>query len=221
MHGGARCCRVTAAFLSVSCEAIVPIRKSEPMDQQLELLSRDATRHNVFFAVLLDATMRTRAGETARDVRRRLRLSATPIPPERLHVTLLSVGGFDGSCPPAVIDAAMRAAGTVSMAPFKVEFDRVASFSGSHGQRAVVLTGDGDGVAGFMRIRDSLEHALMKAGLRLPQQSSSSPHLTMMYDETRTCDFAIEPVGWTVSRFVLIDSLVGQSRHVHLGQWSL
>ena len=199
----------------------MPIRRSEPLDKQLELLSRDVTLHNVFFAALPDAAMCASTEGVAHDVLRRLRLSATPIPPERLHVTLLSVGGFDGSCPPAVIDAAMRAAGTVSMAPFKVEFDRVASFSGSHGQRAVVLTGDGDGVAGFMRIRDSLEHALMKAGLRLPQQSSSSPHLTMMYDETRTCDFAIEPVGWTVSRFVLIDSLVGQSRHVHLGQWSL
>jgi RNA 2',3'-cyclic 3'-phosphodiesterase len=191
------------------------------MDQQLELLSRDTTRHNVLLAALPDATMNARAGEIARDVRRRLRLSATPIPPERLHVTLLSVGGFDGSCPPAVIDATMRAAGTVSMAPFKVEFDRVASFSGSHGQRALVLTGDGDGIAGFMRLRDALKHALMNAGLRLPRQSGFSPHLTMMYDENRISEFAVEPIGWTVSRFVLIDSLVGQSRHVHLGQWSL
>ena len=191
------------------------------MDQQLELLSRDATQHNVFFAALPDATMSAGTEGIARDVRRRLGLTATPIPPERLHVSLLSVGGFSGSCPPAVIDAAMRAAGTVSMAPFKVGFDRVASFSASHGQRALVLTGDGDGVAGFMRLQEALKHALMKAGLRLPRQSSFSPHLTMMYDENRTCDFAIEPIGWTVSRFVLVDSLVGQSRHVHLGQWFL
>jgi len=193
----------------------------ETMDQQLELLSRDATLHNVFFAALPDATMSAGAGGIARDVRRRLRLAATPIPPERLHVSLLSVGGFSGSCPPAVIEAARRAAGSVSMAPFKVEFDRVASFSGSHGQRALVLTGDGDSVAGVLRLQEGLKHALMKAGLSLPRQSGSSPHLTMMYDENRICDFAIEPIGWTVSRFVLIDSLVGQSRHMHLGQWSL
>lgn len=191
------------------------------MGQQLSFLDRDATRHNVFFAALPDAATSARAREVTRDVRRRLELTATPIPSERLHVTLLSVGGFDGSCPPAVIDAAMRAAGTVSMAPFKVEFDRVASFSGSHGQRAVVLTGDGDGVAGFMRLKEALKHALMNAGLRLPRQPGSSPHLTMMYDENRTVDFTIEPIGWTVSRFVLVDSLVGQSRHMHLGQWSL
>ncbi|MGH8673101.1 MAG: 2'-5' RNA ligase family protein [Burkholderiales bacterium] len=191
------------------------------MDQQLELLSRDAMQHNVFFATLPNATMSASAGGIARDVRRRLRLTAAPIPPERLHVSLLSIGGFSGSCPPSVIDAAMRAAGTVSMAPFRGEFGRVASFSASHRQRALVLTGDGDGVAGFMRLQEALGHALMKAGLKLPRQSSSSPHLTMMYDENRTCDFAIEPIGWTVSGFVLVDSLVGQSRHVHLGRWAL
>lgn len=190
------------------------------MDQQLELLSRDATLHNVFFAAVPDATMSAGAGEIARDVCRRLRLTATPIPPERLHVSLLAVGGFSGSCPPAVIDAAMRAASTVSMAPFRVEFDRVTSFSGGHGKRALVLTGEGDGIAGLVALGRALNQAMMKAGLRLPQQSGSSPHLTMMY-ESRTCDFAIEPIGWTVSRFVLVDSLIGQSRHVHLGQWSL
>lgn len=190
------------------------------MDDQLELLSRDATKHNVFLAVVPDATARAGAEGIARDMRLRLRLSARPITPERLHVSLLSVGGFDGSCPPAVINAAVRAAATVSMAPFKVKFDRVASFSGGHKKRALVLTGIGVGVAGFVTLQKILLEAMMKAGLRLPPQPSFSPHMTMMYDD-RVCEFPIEPIEWTVSRFVLIDSLVGQSRHVHLGQWSL
>lgn len=190
------------------------------MEQQLELLSRDQTLHNVFLAALPDATMSANTEVIVRDVCRRLQLTATPIPPERLHVSLLSIGGFSGSCPPTVIDAALRAAATVSMAPFRVAFDRVASFSAGHGRQALVLTGEGDGVAGFVRLGRELRQAMMKAGLRLPRQSGSSPHLTMMY-ESRTCDFPIEPIGWTVSRFVLVDSLVGQSQHVHLGQWSL
>jgi RNA 2',3'-cyclic 3'-phosphodiesterase len=191
------------------------------MKQQLELLSRDATLHNVFFAALPDATVMASTERIGRDVQQSLGLTATPIPRERLHVSLLFVGGFSGSCPPAVVDAAMRAASNVSMAPFKVGFDRVASFSASHKQRALVLTGDGDSVAGFLRLQAALKHALMKVGLRLPRQSGSSPHLTMMYVENRTPDFPIEPIGWTVSQFVLVDSLVGQSQHVHLGQWSL
>lgn len=107
------------------------------------------------------------------------------------------------------------------MAPFEVEFDRIASFSARHGQRALVLTGDGDGVAGFLKLKEALRHALMKAGLSLPRQPSFSPHMTTAYIEDRTFDFCIEPIGWTVSRFVLTDSLVGQSRHEHLGQWFL
>lgn len=200
---------------------MVPVDGSEPMDEQLELFGRDATQHNVYFAALPDAPMRGGAREIALDARQRLGLAATPIAAERLHVSLLSVGGFSGSCPPAVLDAAMRAAGTVSVAPFKAEFDRIASFSASHGQRALVLTGDGDGVAGFLRLQEALRHALMKAGLRLPLQPNSSPHMTTAYIENRMFDFGIEPIGWTVRRFVLIDSLVGQSRHVQLGQWLL
>jgi 2'-5' RNA ligase len=151
---------------------MAPMGGSELMDKQLELLGRDATRHNVFFAALPDAVMSANAEGTVRDARRCLGLSATPIPPERLHVSLISVGDFSGSCPHAVIDEATRAAGIVSMAPFKVEFDRVASFPGSHGQRALVLIGDVDGVADFMRLQGVLKHALMKASLRLPRQKA-------------------------------------------------
>ena len=45
--------------------AIVPIRRKAPMDEQLELLRRDATLHNVFFAALPDAAMSASAGGTA------------------------------------------------------------------------------------------------------------------------------------------------------------
>lgn len=190
------------------------------MGQQLGFLDRDATLHNVFFAFVPDAAMAACAVGIARDVRRCLRLTATPIPPERLHVSLLSVGGFSGACPPTVIDAALRAAGTVSMAPFKIEFDRVASFSGGHGKRALVLTG-GEGLDGAVTLRKALSKAITKVGLRLQPQSGSSPHLTMMYDDRVRDSFPIKPIRWTVSRFALVDSLIGQSRHMHLGQWSL
>ena len=55
---------------------------------QLELLSRDATQHNVYFAALPDAPMRHGAREIALDVRQRLALAATPIAAERLRSRL-------------------------------------------------------------------------------------------------------------------------------------
>ena len=188
------------------------------MDLQSEFFERDEIQHNVFIAALPDASLVASAGEVAGDARRRLGLSGAPVPPDRLHVSLQAIGGFSGSYPPSVIDTAMTAAGAVSMASFKVTFDRVASFSASRGQRALVLTGDDAGVAGFMRLQQALQHALAKAGLKLPRQSALSPHMTLMYID-RVCDFPIPPIDWIVDRFVLIDSLFGQSRHVHLGQW--
>jgi RNA 2',3'-cyclic 3'-phosphodiesterase len=208
--------------MSIICESIVSLAGGVvSMGQQLELLSRDATQHNVFLAAMPEATMTGRAEEVELDTCLRLGLTAARVSPEHLHVSVLSIGGYSGSCPPTAIAAARAAAGAVSMAPFRAEFDRVASFSASYGQRALVLTGDGDGVGGFLRLKGALRHALMKAGLRLPRQPNSSPHMTMAYIENRTFDFRIEPIGWTVRRFVLIDSLVGQSRHVRLGQWYL
>ena len=198
----------------------MPIGGGEPMGRQFDFFGGEETQHNVFFAAVPDAATSASAGEVAREARQRLGLSGAPVSPERHHVSLLSVGGFSGSCPPAVITAAMRVASTVSMAPFDVAFDRVASFAGGLGKRALVLTGGEDGVAGFVTLRKALSQAMMRAGLRLPRQSGGSPHMTLMYDE-RVCDFPIPPIDWTVRRFVLVDSLVGQSRHVRLGQWLL
>jgi 2'-5' RNA ligase len=190
------------------------------MDQQLSFLQRDPTLHNVFFAALPDPATVSSTRQTAGSVRQCLRTTTTLIAPERLHVTLLPVGGFSGSYPRAVIDAAMLAARTVSMAPFKVEFDRIATFSGGRGKQALVLTGNDDAVAGFVMLQKAPSQAMAKTGLRLRQPSGFSPHLTMMYANQRL-DCPIQPISWTVNRFVLVDSLVGQSRHVHLGQWPL
>jgi 2'-5' RNA ligase len=190
------------------------------MDQQLSFLQRDPTLHSVFFAALPDPATVASTERIAGNVPQRLRTTTTLIAPERLHVTLLPVGGFSGSYPPAVIDAAMLAARTVSMAPFKVEFDRIATFSGGRGKQALVLTGNDDAVAGFVMLQKSLCQAMAKIGLKLRRPSSFSPHLTMMYANQRF-DRPIRPVSWTVNRFVLVDSLVGRSTHVHLGQWSL
>lgn len=99
------------------------------MGLQSEFFERDEMQHNVFLAALPDASLIASAGGVAGAARRRLGLSDAPVPPDRLHVSLQAIGGFSGSCPPSIIDTAMRAAGAVSLAPFKVTFDRVSSFS--------------------------------------------------------------------------------------------
>lgn len=121
MRGGATLQGCKLRSFGLKAGAIVAVAVSGgTMDQQLELLSTDRTRHNVYLAALPDAPMAACAEEIAGNMRRRFGLTARPISPEHFHVSLLAIGDFSGSCPPAAIDAASGAGGTVSMAPLKM-----------------------------------------------------------------------------------------------------
>jgi len=189
------------------------------MNGQLRLLDDDPVLHNVFFGTRPAAAAAVQIERVGQELVRSRRLVTKLLPPERLHVSLFSVGGFSGTYPPAVINAAKAIADNVSMAPFTVTFDRVASFAGGSGRQALVLTG-GEGVAGLVRLQQALSLAMKKAGLGLRQGDQFTPHVTMMYADHK-CDFAIETISWTVDEFVLVDSLWGRSRHVQLGRWPL
>lgn len=186
-----------------------------PMSLQLRFFEGPGTRHNVFFAVQPAAAVGLHIAGRAREYVGRLRSGVRFLRPEQLHMSLLPVGAFDGALPSHIVDEAKAMAGTVSMAPFEVVFDRVASFGGG----ALVLTG-GAGIAGIVRLREALILALSKGGVSARPSKSFTPHLTMAYADRR-CEFSIEPMCWPVSEFVLVDSLVGQSRHIVLGRWPL
>lgn len=191
----------------------------EEMSAQFELLDRVPIQHNVFFASQPAAAASVRIVRLAQDVVGHRCLGARLLPPERLHVSVLAIGGFVDPLPSALIDEVKAIAGTVPMAPFDVVFDRVASFNGGHGKSALVLTGH-EGVAGLVVLQEALILALSKAGVRVRPTKPFKPHVTMAYAD-RTSEFSIEPISWTVNEFVLVDSLVGLSRHILLGRWAL
>lgn len=146
-------------------------------------------------------------------------MAATALPPERLHVSLFEVGQFAGQLPPTTIENAQAGAGTISIAPFTVVFDRVATFGGGRGKRALVLVG-ADGATGLFRLQEAVCIAMMKAGVKAAQSSKFTPHMTIMYADQK-CDMPVAPISWTIDALFLIDSLVGQSTHQLLGQWAL
>ncbi len=195
------------------------------MPYQRRIWNNPLEVHTVFFAARPDPTTAKRIAGMAQDVVRHRRLPAKPLSPERLHVSLLAVDAFDGGCPPAILDNVREMAKTVSMTPFTVTFDHVASFGGAMGRRALVLTG-GEGAAGFVTFQKTLSLAiarggLVKRGLGVRHKTSFIPHVTMMYTDQVCNTFAIEPISWTVDEFFLIDSLYGQSKHELLGRWPL
>ena len=83
---------------------------------------------------------------------------------------------------------------------------------------AIVITG-GEGVEGLARFQQDLKITMMKAGVGVRHASRFTTHLTIMYTDPID-EFSIQPISWKVNEFVLVDSLVGQSKHVLLGRWS-
>ncbi|MBC8720938.1 phosphoesterase [Paraburkholderia sp. 31.1] len=141
-----------------------------------------------------------------------------PLAANRLHVTLRHLGNFAGGLPADVVEAAKRAAAAVSMAPFTVEFDAVASFAKRPRLGPAVLVGE-HGVHGLQALHDALEAGLRDDGIE--PDARFTPHVTLAYGmqwiERRTAEAAC----WNVREFALMHSLLGRTRHVVLARWPL
>jgi RNA 2',3'-cyclic 3'-phosphodiesterase len=176
---------------------------------------RQRQQHTLFFTILPSASELLRIEQVALALRQQHRLTGKPIRLDRLHVTLLSLSGYDDAVPQALVDAASAVASNLAMPSFEVLFDRALSFPGSG---AFVLRGD-DADAPISSFRKALGQALTQAGLRT--RPSNIAHMTLAYDDHQVAEHSIEPLRWRAKELVLIDSLVGQTVHRHLGHWPL
>ncbi len=105
------------------------------------------------------------------------------------------------------------------MRPFLIQMATVLSFKRTRGGLwPVVLSGE-DGVIGVAMLCDAIAAALRAEGL--DGRPASTPHVTLAWSEVFVPEQRIEPVTWTGSEFVLIDSLKGVGRHQILGRWPL
>jgi len=173
----------------------------------------------VFFAILPDDAAGMQASVLSRTLRDTLGLRGRTLDRERLHVTLLPLGNFPG-LPRGLVNEARDAAASVAFPSFRLAFDRVGSFSGRPGNLPLVLR-VGDGLAALGDFQRSLAIALKRAGLGRHMKSGFVPHMTLLYDASAVAERPVAPVGWTVREFVLIHSLLGQTKHIVLGRWPL
>jgi len=167
----------------------------------------------LFLAVVPDAATAARMYRLAGILKRAYQFSGKPIEPDRLHVSLVFLGGL----PDHAIATVCEAVAETRMQPFEVSFDRSVSFLGSAGSRPFVLMGD-EGASGLMSLRQKLGATLTRAGLRRRANAPFTPHATLLYDSRRVDEHPIDPISWTVSEFVLIRSKNG---HTHLARWPL
>ena len=178
----------------------------------------------LFFAVFPDANTASSIAKLAQQLCGETRSKSKPLVANRLHVTLLHLGNFAGGLPQAQVDAAMKAAASIRMEPFSVEFDRALSFA-SRPRPGPLVLGGGEGVAGLHTLHDGLTRELQNAGFGnrsvSPNAAPYTPHVTLAYGMPWIATRPVDPVSWNVRELVLMHSLLGRTRHVALARWTL
>jgi RNA 2',3'-cyclic 3'-phosphodiesterase len=181
----------------------------------------------LFFALFPSDEAIPQIVKTSHQLRDQHGLTGKSLSNDRLHVTLHHVGDYAGGLPHGLVEAAQKAAEVVAakiaMPAFDVTFDRAMSFAGRPRNRPFVLRGnerqDG-GLAALMAFQKTMYLAMCRVGLQGPRANAKfAPHVTLMYDDQGIAEQAVEPVSWTAHDFVLVHSLLGQTKHVHLGRW--
>lgn len=178
----------------------------------------------LFFAVLPDANTAGGIAKFARQICGETRSKSKPLAANRLHVTLQHLGNFAGGLPQGQVDAAIKAAESIRMAPFSVEFDHVLSFALEPRPGPLVL-GGGEGVVGLHALHEALVRALQDAGFgdpaALPNAVHFTPHVTLAYGMPWISARPVDAACWNVRELVLMHSLLGRTRHVALARWPL
>lgn len=172
--------------------------------------------HRVFFALQPDAEAAEAMVRLAADLRQRHGLKGRPTPAPRLHLSLNFVGTFRGPPTRAVMEKAASLADKVSAAPFKVTLNQVESWK----SEVLVLLGD-EGVIGAELLHAAIHKALITGSMAPRREPQMWPHVSLLWDKGQVPKTFVEPISWTASEFVLLDSVFGEGRHEVLGRWAL
>jgi 2'-5' RNA ligase len=122
--------------------------------------------------------------------------------------------------PQGLLQALSDAAGELRFEPFDLVFDRVMSFKAGAGRKPpFVLRGGDEGLAPVMHFRRAIDDVLARRGLARSFDLRFTPHVTLMYGHKMVTEQAVAPITWRVSEFVLVDSLIGQGKHIVMGRW--
>lgn len=175
---------------------------------------RPAT-HFLFFAAIPPAKIADQIAEAWQTLGTGENLRA-----DKLHMTLLpltEVPTLDQS----LIDAAIRAGDGLVVPPFEIAFDHLSAWHGRPLNRPLVLATQDGHSAGADALVGGLQAALPD-DLHWQGWSSVRPHLTLAYGKGFSDDLILpRPIRWRIDKLVLVDSLRGRSRHVHLASWPL
>lgn len=179
------------------------------------------TQHAIMFLGYPNPPDAAGISKRSHSFRDRTGLKGRALLTDRLHITLFSLGAYwEGEMPADLIPRARAAGAMVASPPIEIVLDCLQTFRRNSSDQPLVLTGS-DGMKPLLRFREELGLAMIDSGLRRFVKSSFNPHMTLLYDRRTVAPRAIDPVRWTMTEFVLVDSLRGRTVHVPLARWQL
>jgi RNA 2',3'-cyclic 3'-phosphodiesterase len=178
--------------------------------------------YNLILATFPDDYTAQQIIELGNSIRKMHGLRGKLRPVTHLHVSL-PIPGQAMHPPETVIERIGRACKVVTpiISPFEIKFDRVMSFRGRTGNRAVVLLKNNHESDGIMCLYRLLCAEFAKLGFAASATPKFEPHLTILYDQQELTAKSITPVCWLVREIVLVLSEVGATKYHRLGCWAL
>ena len=176
--------------------------------------------HRLFFALRPDAQVSGEIERAVAAIHASGCVRGRWVNPSKYHITVQFLGNHSGR-PADIVERACAAAEQVSIAPFEVVLDRVATFGG-HRKSPCILrcTPGSERAVGILR--SALGEALAAGGLGHLLEERFTPHVTIAYIEGRLGEpVTIEPIAWQVREFALVESRVAQPGHEALARWAL
>ncbi|MDX3928197.1 MAG: 2'-5' RNA ligase family protein [Shinella sp.] len=174
---------------------------------------------NLFLAIVPDREAARRSAGIAADLNRRHALLGRLRPQAMMHVTMRSLGSYD-VVPEELLFAISAAMPAVTATAFEIVLDHAMSFQNRR-KKPLVLCSSLP-LHPLFELRECLIDAMRAAGIKSRGEKKFTPHMTLFYPRESLPRTPIEqPLVWTAREFVLVQSVVGKSRHLRLDRWPL
>jgi 2'-5' RNA ligase len=171
---------------------------------------------NLFFALLPPDAVRPAMERLGGTLQQAHRLRGRRITKDRLHNTLAAV--HDAGSIRENIERAKNVGARIRYPSFPVRFEWTGSFKVGQARYPLVLRGE-DGLKPLIEFRQEICSQMVRAGFAVAR--NYTPHVTLLWADRCVEEYPIAPIGWTARDFVLVLSVSGTSRHIHLGCWQL
>jgi 2'-5' RNA ligase len=172
---------------------------------------------HLFFAVLPPREAGPAIARLGQSLQQAHHLRGHRIGQDRLHLTLAPVFATGRALADTIARAKSVAAG-IRHGRFPLCLEWSESFRLRRSHHPFVLRGD-LGVRPLAELRREIRAEMVRAGFSV--EASFTPHVTLLWADRCVEANPIAPIHWTVRDFALVLSVVGQSRHIHVGRWPL